>query len=109
MRRVILESPYAGDRARDVERNVQYARQCMLDCIRRNEAPFASHLIYTQVLDDKVPEQRDTGIKMGYAWGMCAEVAVFYADHGFSNGMQKAKEFWQRLGIPCEVRYLNQP
>lgn len=50
MRRVIVESPYAGD----IERNMRYLRACLADCLRRGEAPFASHAIYTQpgVLDD---------------------------------------------------------
>jgi hypothetical protein len=39
---VVVESPYAGD----VERNVKYAKACMLDCLHRGEAPFASHLLY---------------------------------------------------------------
>lgn len=44
MRIVVLESPYAGD----IERNTNYARDCMRDSILRGEAPIASHLIYTQ-------------------------------------------------------------
>ena len=46
MRFVIVESPYAGD----VAANVEYARAAVADCLRRGEAPFASHLLYT--LDD---------------------------------------------------------
>lgn len=55
MRMVIVESPYAGD----IERNVAYARACIADCLKRGEAPFASHLLYTQpgVLDDGVPAE----------------------------------------------------
>ena len=49
-RKVILESPYAGD----VETNLRNARAAMRDCLLRGEAPYASHLLYTQpgVLDD---------------------------------------------------------
>ena len=41
-----------------------YARACVADCLRRGEAPIASHLLYTQpgVLDDDVPEERAQGI-----------------------------------------------
>lgn len=62
--KVIIESPYAGD----VERNVEYARQCLLDSLRRGEYPIASHLLYTQVLDDLKPSERHTGIEAGLAW-----------------------------------------
>lgn len=36
MRRVVLESPYAGD----VEKNVAYARLALRDSIQRGEAPW---------------------------------------------------------------------
>jgi hypothetical protein len=41
---VLLESPYAGD----VDGNLHYARAAMRDCLHLGEAPFASHLLYTQ-------------------------------------------------------------
>ncbi len=42
MRRVVIESPYAGD----VERNLRYLRLAMADCLERGEAPYASHALY---------------------------------------------------------------
>ncbi|WP_242137359.1 hypothetical protein [Sphingomonas sp. TREG-RG-20F-R18-01] len=85
MRRVILESPYAGD----VERNVAYARACLADSLARGEAPIASHLLYTQpgVLDDSKPGERAHGIAAGLAWKSVADAQVFYVDLGWSNGM----------------------
>lgn len=44
MKLVIVESPYAGD----VKTNVAYARAAIRDCLMRGEAPYASHLLYTQ-------------------------------------------------------------
>ena len=85
MRRVIVESPYAGD----VERNLCYLRACLADCLARDEAPFASHAIYTQpgVLDDSIPEQRAIGIRAGSAWRTLADATVVYTDLGMSRGM----------------------
>ena len=104
MKLVILESPYAGD----VERNVAYARACMADCLRRGEAPIASHLLYTQpgVLDDHVPEERRLGINAGLAWGLVADMAVFYQDLGWSPGMEGAWERHRGNGLDVEKRYL---
>ena len=51
---VILESPYAGD----VARYTLYARECMLDSLKRNEASMVSHLLYTQCLNDLIPDER---------------------------------------------------
>lgn len=89
MRRVIIESPYAGD----VERNLRYLRACLRDSLLRGEAPFASHAIYTQpgVLDDHDPEQRRMGIEAGFAWWIGAAAVVFYTDLGWSRGMLGAQ------------------
>jgi hypothetical protein len=86
LRRVILESPYAGE----IERNVAYARRCVRDCLQRNEAPIASHLLFTQpgVLRDEVAEERALGISAGLAWLPAAEAMVVYVDHGVSHGMR---------------------
>lgn len=86
MRRVVIESPYAGH----TERNLAYARVCMLDSLERGEAPIASHLLYTQVLSDDVPEERSQGIEAGLAWHDCAEVVAVYTDLGISGGMRIA-------------------
>ena len=56
----------------------------------RGEAPFASHLLYTQVLDDEDPKSRRMGIDAGIDWGAAAEARVVYEDLGVSPGMSKA-------------------
>lgn len=87
MRRVVLESPYAGD----VEENVRYARACIRDSLLRGEAPIASHLLYTQpgILDDNDPLERAHGINAGHAWFFAGlHAVVVYTDRGISEGMQ---------------------
>lgn len=107
MRRVIVESPLAGD----VERNVNYARACVLDCLERGEAPFASHLLYAQegILDDLVPEQRERGITAGLAWGEKADATVVYEDLGVTPGMIRGIGEAERVGRPVERRRLLAP
>ena len=104
MRRVVVESPYAGD----VERNTEYSRKCLHDCLMRGEAPFASHLLYTQphILDDKVPEQRNLGIEAGLTWGAMAEASVVYTDYGITLGMQRGVDRAIAQGRPVEYRKL---
>ena len=86
MERVILESPFAGD----VETNVRYARLCLRDSLNRGEAPYASHLLYTQpeVLNDDNAEERDWGINAGFQWRAAAHKTVVYTDLGISRGME---------------------
>ena len=106
IRLVLIESPFAGD----VERNRAYARAAMRDCLKRGEAPFASHLLYTQpgVLDDGIPSERDLGIEAGLAWGEVAHATVVYADHGISSGMQKGIDRAKQLGRPIEYRMIGE-
>lgn len=106
MERVIVESPFAGkgdteeERDRETYRNVQYLRACMNDCFQHDQAPYASHGLYTQpgVLDDKVPEERDRGIKAGFLWGEAATRRKFYVDLGMSRGMEFGMGEGKRLG-----------
>lgn len=102
MKRVILESPYAGD----TTRNIRYARECLKDSLKRGEAPIASHLLYTQegVLDDNIEEERIWGINAGLAWKEVADLQVFYIDFGMSGGMKYAVEYAKNHNIEVEYR-----
>lgn len=105
MKRVILESPYAGD----IARNTRYARACMADCLARGESPYASHLLYTQpgVLDDTKPHERELGIVAGFAWRQVADATVVYTDLGISDGMRYGVADADRQGRPIEFRELG--
>lgn len=104
MRLVIIESPYAGN----IIANEAYARTAMADCLRRGEAPFASHLLYTQrgVLDDTVPGERKLGMCAGFSWISASDATVVYADLGLSSGMLEGIEHARNLGKIVETRYL---
>lgn len=105
MKRVIVESPFAGD----IETNLRYVRACMRDCLLRDEAPYASHALYTQpgVLRDDVPGERAYGIAAGFEWRQSAQLTVFYTDHGWSRGMLQGKEDCIAKGLPFEERSLD--
>lgn len=105
MKRVIIESPYAGD----IERNTAYARRALADSLRRGEAPIASHLLYTQpgVLDDGDPDERRLGIEAGLAWGPVADLTAVYADLGFTPGMEQGIDRAVNEGRPVEVRHIG--
>ena len=104
MRRVIIESPFAGD----VERNMDYARAAMRDCLLRGEAPYASHLLYTQpgVFNDDDPGERQHGIDAGLAWGDAADAVVVYEDLGHSRGMAYSIRRHKKAGRTVELRRL---
>ncbi len=135
MRLVIIESPFAGSkdaseavRRIEVQRNIAYARACMADCFARGEAPFTSHLLYTQegVLDDAKSEERQRGIDAGFAWAEAAQAQyelahdadvpaslpptrAFYVDLGVSVGMQKGIDHARDNRMTIEERLIGKP
>lgn len=99
---VILESPYAGN----IARNTAYARLCMYDSLNRGEAPMVSHLLYTQVLNDEVQVEREIGINAGLAWYSVATANVVYIDYGISQGMLYGIGAAKEANIPIIFRSL---
>jgi hypothetical protein len=106
MKKVIIESPYAGP---FLKRNLDYARRCVKDSLLRGESPIASHLLYTQkgILDDDVFEERELGIKDRLAWASVADLHVFYIDFGLSKGMETALKYAMENNIAYELREIN--
>lgn len=100
---VIIESPYAGD----IDENTKYARKCMADCLQRGEAPYASHLLYTQpeVLNDGIPTERELGIMAGFQFKHIPyAITAFYIDLGWTPGMKKALSYCREHGLQYVVR-----
>ena len=109
MRRVIVESPYAGKTEAEIDRNVRFARACVRDCILHGEAPFASHLLYTQpgVLRNDVPEERSQGMRAGFALIASSDATVVYMDRGISRGMLAGIAQARKAGKPIVFRSLE--
>jgi hypothetical protein len=125
MKKVIVESPYAGN----IKLNEIYGEFCMHDCIvNHNESPYASHLLYTRkyVLRDHISEERKLGIEAGFFWRDVSDMTVFYTDLGISEGMRlgmldcKDKrrgydirkfpdELWDRFIVACLEEGLEPP
>jgi hypothetical protein len=108
VKRVIIESPYAGKDRQTIERNVYYAQTCCRHSVQQNEAPFASHLFYTQFLHDTDSEERQLGIRAGLCWGRYAHLAAVYVDYGISSGMRQGIKEALRRGTPIVYRSLKQ-
>lgn len=100
---VILESPFAGD----VERNRAYLQRCIRDSIERGEAPFASHQMYTNALDDNNTIERALGLACGLAWLEKADLMVVYNDYGISPGMAFAIRAAKGFVVDIEYRKIG--
>ena len=103
MKKVIIESPFKGDYGR----NKAYLLLCITDSLERGEAPFASHLFYTQMLDDNNPDDRVLGIKAGLIWADTADLIAIYTDLGISSGMRQGIDYHHANGKIIEKRSLK--
>lgn len=108
---VVIESAYRATEKYTVEENIEFAKACCQFALRLGLAPFASHLFYTQLLDDDVLVQRMLGISCGYAILDKAEQVWFCFRPGedFSDGMglarSRAKGRWPMY--PLRLSYMR--
>jgi hypothetical protein len=95
IRTVFIESPYSGD----IPANTAYARKCVMDSLKRGEAPVALHLLYTALPDgefvsDSTPVEgmpgREKCLERCRAVRNKQDLVVFYIDKGWSHGMKQA-------------------
>ena len=92
---VYIASPYAGD----VEGNVAFAKAACRYAAAKGDTPVAVHLMYPQFLDDRVPKEREAGLKMGRrVLAVCEE--IWLCGEKLSAGMRAEKAEAERLGIP---------
>ncbi len=92
---VYIASPYAGD----VEGNVEFAKAACRLAMEEGSTPVAAHLLYPQMLDDMIPEQRELGIRMGLKLlEACSE--LWLCGSRISSGMQEELKTARIHGIP---------
>lgn len=100
LRRVLVESPFAGRcpepvseregwlrETEDASHNFAYVKALCRHLALLGQAPYASHLFLTQFLDDHDAREREIGIESGLTWGVCAQASVIGVDRGVSPGM----------------------
>ena len=92
---IYIASPYAGD----VDINVEFARCACRYCVEQGDTPLAVHLIYPQLYNDRDPEQRQTGMRLGrHVLTKCDEMWV--CGDTISPGMAAEIAEAGKLGIP---------
>lgn len=110
---VVLESPFGtrpdGTRAspEEVAANKVYLDACIADCIRRGEAPFASHKMYPGALNNDSPAERALGMKAGATWALVAPMHAVYIDRGITPGMASGINAAMQHGKVVEYRSIN--
>lgn len=104
---VIIESPFRGGIKFGQQQNATYARLCLHDSLMRGESPFASHLLYTQVLNESDIKQRTMGMKRAFKWYRHANLMAVYQDHGVTEGMRKGIRVAKYYNIKIVYRSLS--
>lgn len=84
---VVVESPFGAPCDWTVELNKAYARACLRWCLLNGLVPLASHLLYTQMLDDRDANERMIGIEAGLTVNAHAVATLAFCDRGVSRGM----------------------
>lgn len=100
---VVIESPYAGD----VARNLAYAQRCLRYALLRGVVPIASHVFYTSALDDDIPAERELGMIAGWELARHASECWVFADLGISQGMKEGIALASRRGQAILYRRLD--
>lgn len=87
-------SPYRGDK----ERNMTYVRELLTYAINAGYVPIAPHLLYTQVLNDDVPEERKIGINLCEELIRKSDIVIIGKKYGLSLGMKREIILAKKLG-----------
>ncbi len=106
--RVAIESPYAGE----VAKNTEFASKLCRYAVEQGKNPFAMHLFFPQFLSELDESERNLGIECGLAWTDFAEEVWFCLrpTEKLSRGMLKAVnriEGQIASGRKVAIRYLR--
>lgn len=94
---IFVCSPYRGD----VETNVGNARCYCRLVIKQGGIPFAPHLLFTQLLDDSIADERRLGMDMGLE--MLKFCNGLWAFGPPTSGMLEEIGTARALGIPVRL------
>lgn len=99
-KKIYVASKYAGDVDTNVASAITYCR-CVID---EGYMPIASHLLYPQILNDNIPEERELGLMFGLALlRTCDEMWVFGS---VTSGV--AREIEEAKRLKKQIRYFEE-
>lgn len=98
---VYICSPYSGN----VNHNTEMARKYCRFAVDKHYLPIAPHLLFTQFMNDEIPEERETAIFMNFVlMSKCVEMWVF--GDVISKGMQSEINRAKRKNM--KIRYFTE-
>lgn len=97
--KIFVCSPYGSD----IENNTKRARAYIETVIQQGHTPFAPHLLYPQILDEKV--DRELGMELGLDMLTVMDEVWVFGDR-VTDGMRQEINGAISQGIP--VRYVGE-
>lgn len=90
-------SPYRGNIFKRI-RNRRYARELTERAINAGFTPITPHLYITQVLNDKIPAERQQGLEISKGLLNVCEIVFVGEKYGVSAGMAAELDIAQKCG-----------
>lgn len=104
---IYLASPYRATHEVDTSTHIEYARRALHHSLKLGESPVAPHLLYPQVLDDDIPDQRLIGIRANADLIESSGRVAFYVDYGMSPGMVEELRLANEYKVPIDIRSIS--
>ena len=99
MRKVYICSPFRSEDGKERVRNMDYARKLTRAAMEAHMAPVTPHLYLTQCLDEKIPEERAAGLKVGLELLRSCNFVLAGIKYGISEGMREELAAAREMGI----------
>ena len=96
--------PVGTDPKKELQNNIEIAKQACRLAISKGYLPLAPHLYFTQFLNDDIPKERTLGQKLGIEW-MKSVSELWVIGERISSGMQQELNKAKEWGIP--VKYIS--
>lgn len=103
----LLVTPFMAEDPSNASKMNRYAVRATKDSLNKNEAPLASHLFFSEVLNVKNPIERDIGLQSQLMWMRGAKVVVVYMDFGVTPAMQTVINAATQLSKRIEYRTIG--
>lgn len=103
----ILVTPFMAEDPSNASKMNRYAIRATKDSLNKNEAPLASHLFFSEVLNVKNPIERDIGLHSQLMWMRSAKLVAVYSDFGITPAMQTVINAATQLSKKIEYRTIG--
>lgn len=104
---VVIESPFASSSPLLRKAHRLYAETAMRHALLEGKVPVASHVFYTDALDDTLEDERTLGMEAGFVLGDVSKECWVFVDLGVSEGMLAGARRADERGTPIMLMSMD--